>query len=217
MTGKSVLLLDAGLGNIGSVLSALRRHDCSINHLSTPPSLESTREISHLILPGVGSFASGMHKLQANGWVNWLQEVWVPSGKPLLGICLGMQLLATKGSEGCEDTSFINGLNIIPGTVTQLPRGSNLFLPHVGWNGINWKADNHPLMKGLPHDGDMYFVHSFAFQTDDVRHSLACTDYGSPFTSIVSRGLFFGAQFHPEKSQKLGYTFLSNFLNIFSC
>ena len=212
----SVLVIDAGLGNIGSVVAALQRHHCSVQRLPKPPSPEDTASFSHAVLPGVGAFSAGMQALQASGWEGWIKQMWCQSNRPLLGICLGMQLLASEGEEGVPD-GFVAGLDLIPGRVERLKVTSDLVLPHVGWNSLHWHSPETPLSQGLPDGGDMYFVHSYAFQPRDSAHGLAVSDYGGSFTAVVGTGACYGVQFHPEKSQRLGRHLLDNFLSLSPC
>lgn len=217
MSRPRVLVINAGLGNIGSVVGALRRHDCTIQLLSQPPSPQATDTFSHAILPGVGAFAAGMEALKASGWEAWIKQMWCRADRPLLGICLGMQLLASEGVEGGPEGDGVAGLDLIPGRVERLSVASDLVLPHVGWNALYWHIPASPLAHGLPEGGDMYFVHSYAFQPSDEAHRLAASDYGGSFTAVVGRGACYGVQFHPEKSQRLGRRLLENFLALPSC
>ena len=217
MSRPSVLVIDAGLGNIGSVVAALQRHDCSVERVQEPPSPEATAMFTHAILPGVGAFAAGMEAIRSSGWQAWIQQIWSPADRPLLGICLGMQLLASEGSEGAPVGGGVTGLDLIPGRVDRLSRAPDLVLPHVGWNNLNWHSPRCALGKGLPEGGDMYFVHSYAFQPYDPTHCLAMSDYGQRLTAVVGKGACFGVQFHPEKSQRLGRRLLENFLAFPPC
>lgn len=217
MRQPHVLVIDAGLGNIGSVVAALHRHDCSNERVQLPPSPDATAMFTHAVLPGVGSFAAGMEALRASGWEAWIQQLWCQTDRPLLGICLGMQLLASEGSEGATAGGGVAGLDLIPGRVERLSVDPDLVLPHVGWNALHWHRPGCALGQGLLEGGDMYFVHSYAFQPHDPAHGLAVSDYGQRFTAVVGRGACFGVQFHPEKSQRLGRRLLENFLALPPC
>lgn len=217
MRRPNVLVIDVGLGNIGSVVAALQRHDCSVKRFSHPPTTESTDSFTHTILPGVGAFASGIEALNASGWEAWIKQVWCQADRPLLGICLGMQLLASEGIEGAPDGNRVAGLDLIPGSVERLNLPSDLVLPHVGWNSLHWHSPASPLAQGLPEGGDMYFVHSYAFQPSEPAHGLAATEYGGSVTAVVGRGACYGVQFHPERSQRLGRRLLENFLSLPTC
>jgi glutamine amidotransferase len=217
MTSPRVLIVEAGLGNIGSVAAALDRLGVAGERLSTPP--EQSEAYTHLLLPGVGSFATGMEALVRLGWQNWLHEDWIRSGRPLLGICLGMQLLATRGWEGREDGASTPGLDLIAGEVSRLEVGPDLPLPHVGWNTVEWLHPQLPLAAGFPPGGDLYFVHSYGFRCADPSTCLACSEYGTRFSAVVGNSATntWGMQFHPEKSQKLGRRLLENFLALTPC
>ena len=218
MSQPAVLVIDAGLGNIGSVVAALERQSCTLQRLADPPGPEATSGFSHAVLPGVGSFTAGMEALRQRGWADWLHHQWCPSGRPLLGICLGMQLLASRGSEGAASAGDVTtGLDLIPGTVERMHLEGGLPLPHVGWNAVHWAASAGSLAEGLPPGGDFYFVHSYAFTPADPAHTLARADYGGMFTAVVGRCACYGVQFHPEKSQRLGRQLLSNFLALGPC
>ena len=217
MSCPNVLVIDAGLGNIGSVVAALQRHHCSVQRLPKPPSPEDSAAFSHAVLPGVGAFSAGMEALHVSGWEGWIKQTWCHANRPLLGICLGMQLLASEGLEGAPDGDVVAGLDLIPGRVERLNVTSDLVLPHVGWNSLYWHSPESPLAQDLSEGGDMYFVHSYAFQPSDSAHGLAVSDYGGSFTAVVGVGACYGVQFHPEKSQRLGRHLLENFLTISSC
>ncbi len=217
MSRTNVLVIDAGLGNIGSVVAALNRVDCSAQRVQCPPAYEATYSFTHAILPGVGSFAAGMQALRDAGWDSWIKQVWCKLDRPFLGICLGMQLLASEGSEGGPEGASVSGLDLIPGKVERLSAGPDLALPHVGWNSLHWQEQPGPLSRELPEGGDMYFVHSYAFRPNNPDHLLATSDYGQIFAAVVGRGYCYGVQFHPEKSQRLGRRLIENFLALESC
>ena len=208
---SKVLVIDAGLGNIGSVVSALNRFHCNVDRLSVPPDERESNLYTHLVLPGVGSFKKGMYLLGKTGWQKWILDHWQKLERPLLGICLGMQLLASYGSEGSKK-GRIEGLGLIPGSVDPFNNFQNLRLPHVGWNAVTWKNNSDKLTSGVLNGGDMYFVHSYIFNPSDTKFAIASTDYGVPFVSVVCNAKNFGVQFHPEKSQRLGRKLLENFL-----
>ena len=155
-----------------------------------------------------------MEALKTSGWGAWIKELWIKTDKPLLGICLGMQLLASAGTEGVPEGDSVVGLDLIPGRVDRLLVSTDLVLPHVGWNQVQWQISTNALAKGLPDDVDMYFVHSYAFYPSDPSHGMATSYYGQQFTAVVGRGSCFGVQFHPEKSQRLGRHLLQNFLSL---
>jgi len=212
-----ILIVDAGLGNIGSVVAAYERVGVPNLRLRTPPI--HLEDFTHLILPGVGSFTAGMQALNRLGWSTWLHDVWLPTGRPLLGICLGMQLLASRGFEGSDSGKALPGLNLIPGEVVLMTSSHNLLLPHVGWNSVFWSDQLTQLSSGVPSGADFYFVHSYTLCCDHENNSLAHSQYGSNFSAVVadhSRNVW-GMQFHPEKSQKLGRILLQNFIALKPC
>jgi imidazole glycerol-phosphate synthase subunit HisH len=195
-------VIDYGMGNLRSVLNALEHLGADACLISTP---DAAGEADRLVLPGVGAFGRGMANLAARGFADELGRL-TEEGRPLLGICLGMQLLATTGTEhGAHE-----GLGLIPGVVRRLDAGS-LRIPHVGWNGLQPRSSNG-LLAGLSADPTFYFVHSYEFQPDDPNAVTATTDYGGDVVACVQRGAVFGVQFHPEKSQADGMRLLGNFM-----
>ena len=210
-------VIDYGVGNLGSVIRALEE-------LRVTPVLVRRAIDMHtadsLILPGVGNFADCAKLLDDGGWVQALRDEVQVDGKPLLGICLGMQLLATTSMEGAEDNAAIgtSGLGFIPGRVESLRAlGCSLRIPHVGWNEVTSQAESRGLFEGIPDSTDFYFVHSYAFVPDDPAHILASTVYDIPVTAAVRRGHVWGTQFHPEKSSRAGFRLLRNFIENPTC
>ena len=208
---KMIALIDYGSGNIHSAARALRvaannaKKTREIRVTSDPAALATADRI---VLPGVGHFADCMANLKAKpGLIEALEEHVIQGGKPFLGICVGMQLMAELGREDGETA----GLGWIGGHVDKIAPGGNLPVPHMGWNSID-AASAHPILEGLEADPHMYFVHSYAFQTTDAAHIAAQTVYGAPMTAAVARDNLFGTQFHPEKSQAAGLKLLSNFV-----
>ena len=201
-----VAVIDYGLGNLGSVRRAIAELGAEPILADKPEQLAAADRV---ILPGVGSFADGMALLRERGWVGALRE----TGKPVLGICLGMQLLASRGTEG-GDTE---GLDLIPGDVVGLETlGCELRIPHVGWNSVEVK-DRSRILRSITSGTDFYFVHSYVFQPRDAADVVATTSYGVPVTAVVGRGNAMGTQFHPEKSSKAGFRVLRNFLDAGAC
>ena len=201
----SVAIIDYGMGNLASVNRVLEELGETGIAAATPEDMDRADRI---IIPGVGNFTAAMENLRAGGWVEPIRAQ-VRSGKPLLGICLGMQLLATMGTESgdCE------GLDLIPGEVVFLEKlGCNLRVPHVGWNEATPTEYASTLFAGIPPGTDFYFVHSYAFRPTHAEHVQADTPYGIRFASAVAKDNVFGAQFHPEKSSKAGQRILKNFL-----
>ena len=210
-------VIDYGVGNLGSVVR-------SLEELRVTPILISRaidmHAVDSLILPGVGSFRDCAKLLDDGGWMQALrQEVFVES-KPLLGVCLGMQLLATTSMEGLADNASngVAGLNFIPGRVESLRSlGCSLRIPHVGWNEVASTTSAGGIFDGIPDGTDFYFVHSYAFVPDDPRHVLATTVYDIPVTAAVRCGHIWGTQFHPEKSSRAGFQLLRNFIENPTC
>lgn len=195
-------IVNVGIGNTGSLCGALYSLGWDTSLLET---VEDFEGVDRLILPGVGSFAESMARLQCAGLVNSLRR-FAASGKPVLGICLGMQLLAARGFEG----GLNEGLGLIPGEVRLFDIEKQYRLPHVGWNSLEVSL-GHPLLKGIRRGVDFYFVHSYYFHAENENHIIGTTPYGFNFPSIVAKVNVVGTQFHPEKSQRNGLQFLDNF------
>ena len=205
-----VAIVNYGMGNLGSVRRALEDLGVDVAVASRP---EALAEANRVILPGVGAFGEAMDRLREGGWVTALQRHVVAESKPLLGICLGMQMLATSS----EENGVHQGLDLIPGRVRRLDAlGCLLRIPHVGWNEVAHRPGT-PLCSGIPQGTDFYFVHSFAFVADDPEDVHATTEYGATVTAMVRRGHVFGTQFYPEKSSKAGRRVLANFLEYAPC
>jgi glutamine amidotransferase len=203
-------IVDYGMGNLASVSRALAKLGVESFIAANPGELALA---DRTVLPGVGSFADGMARLVEHGWVQALRED-VARGKPLLGICLGMQLLASSGSEWGRHA----GLDLVPGEVTRLDEmGCQLRVPHVGWNDLHMDGHGGELFEAIPDGSDFYFVHSFAFQAQAREDVLAWVDYGIHFAAAVRRGHVFGVQFHPEKSSRAGSRVLRNFIDYRPC
>ena len=211
LTTKNVVIVDLGLGNLGSVSASFTRMGVK-TVLAQKPKDDLMTKCTHMVLPGVGSFLEGVTALEQTGWTKWIQEVWVPSFKPLLGICLGMQLLASRGSEGLSSGEQIHGLDLIPGHVDLLPSTDKITVPHVGWNSIDWNSEPGVISRNIQTGTDFYFVHSYAFFVEDPSHAIATSVHGRDFSSIVKKNNIVGVQFHPEKSQMAGKSIILNFL-----
>lgn len=204
---NKVVVIDYGMGNTDSVLRALE--ECGSKPILS--NLESDFETaSHLILPGVGSFQIGMNNIKKLGIIPILEEQVFKQQIPFLGICLGMQLLANKGFENGE----YNGLGWIEGTVEKFKKKNNgQRIPHIGWNEVNFE-DEASIFKGIETAKDFYFVHSYHLVCKNSTHIISTTPYYGEFVSAVKKNNIFGVQFHPEKSQKPGFSLLKNFLSI---
>lgn len=203
-------VIDYGVGNLGSVLRALEE-------LRVAPVLVNRAGDMHatdcLVLPGVGNFADCARLLDDGGWITALRDEVQGYGRPLLGVCVGMQLLADSSTEGAAEGQDTPGLGFIPGQVRHLRSfGCTQRVPHVGWNGIIRTRHDEPLFGGIPDGTDFYFVHSYAIAPVHADDVLATTDCGVPVTAAVRRGHVWGTQFHPEKSSRAGFRLLKNFI-----
>lgn len=198
MSTPDVVLVDAGGTNIGSVRYALERLG-----IDAPVTRSAARILaaSHVILPGVGAAGPAMRTLESHGLIDLLRGL----RQPVLGVCLGMQLLFEHSEEG--DTPC---LGVIRGRVRQLAPTPERRVPHMGWNRLERVRDD-PLLRGLPVDAFAYFVHSYAASRD--AHTLATSDHGMPLAAIVRERNFCGMQFHPERSAAVGERLLENFLS----
>jgi glutamine amidotransferase len=203
-------VVNYGMGNIGSVRRALGELGAESVVMDEPAQLA---DVDHFIIPGVGSFAEAMGNMVRHGWREEIRCQVLEQGKMALGICLGMQLLATRGMEHGET----EGLDLIPGEVRGLEDlGCALRIPHVGWNHLE-DVSQHPICAGTPAGTDFYFVHSFGFLAEDSRDVVASVDYGVPITAVIARGNALGLQHHPEKSAKAGFRQIRNFLELKPC
>ncbi|MCU4181286.1 imidazole glycerol phosphate synthase subunit HisH [Bosea sp. BH3] len=212
---QSVAIIDYGSGNLHSAAKAFERAALESGIASTIHVTSDTdvvRAADRIVLPGVGAFADCRRGLDAvPGMVQTLEEVVRGQGRPFLGICVGMQLLASRGLE----YTITEGLGWIPGDVALIePDDKSLKIPHMGWNTLH-RQDDHPLLEGIetgPQGLHAYFVHSYALTPQRPQDVLALTHHGGPVTAMVARGNIAGTQFHPEKSQKLGLKLIANFL-----
>ncbi|HJV76558.1 MAG TPA: imidazole glycerol phosphate synthase subunit HisH [Noviherbaspirillum sp.] len=202
----TVLIVDYGMGNLSSVSRAIAECGASALVSDDPASLDAA---SWIILPGVGAFADGIRNLQARGWDRAIRKAVRDDGIPLLGICLGMQLLASRGLEG-GDTP---GLDLISGEVRLLEPKGGLRVPHVGWNDVHVVGES-AIFRGLNSGTDFYFVHSYQFVPADRNHIAGIADYGGDIVAAVAAERIWGVQFHPEKSSRAGFHLLQNFLSI---
>ncbi|MEX1113587.1 MAG: imidazole glycerol phosphate synthase subunit HisH [Patescibacteria group bacterium] len=202
---RRVHIVDAGLGNLRSVWHALAAVGAEPIVISEPQDLDGSARV---ILPGVGAFGDAMGSLRDGGWVSAIRRT-VDENIPLLGICLGMQLLMTEGTEHGAHA----GLDLVAGTVTQLrPGDPTLRLPHIGWNDIR-PVRSCDLLADIA-DHDFYFVHSFAVAPEDPGVITSYCEHGSDFVATLHSGSVYGAQFHPEKSHVSGLQLLRNFIEM---
>jgi glutamine amidotransferase len=203
----NILIIDYGMGNLGSVKRAFEECGATAVISSDPRDLNLA---DHIVLPGVGAFADGMANLNQRGWVAPLLQATRDEGIPLLGICLGMQLLASKGYENGE----IDGLGLVPGEVRILEPGSIAEkVPHVGWNEVN-QARPNALFTDIRSGTDFYFVHSYHFVAQNSDVILARTPYCGSFISALCSDNIYGVQFHPEKSSRPGFQLIRNFIGM---
>lgn len=211
----SVAIVDYGSGNLHSAAKAFERaaresgHDQPILVTRDPVAV---RKADRVVLPGVGAFADCKHGLEAlPGMIDAMEEAVRKNGRPFLGICVGMQLMAERGRE----YQVTPGLGWIRGEVDKItPSDASLKIPHMGWNTLSAKT-KHPILDGIPLGPDglhAYFVHSYQLRPADAGDLVAQTEYGGPITAMVGRDTYAGTQFHPEKSQKLGLALITNFL-----
>jgi glutamine amidotransferase len=210
-------VIDYGVGNIGSVLRAIEELGFNPTIITRVTELDSA---DCLILPGVGNFRDCARMLAESSWDLALTEVVKIAGKPLLGICVGMQLLATDSTEGVSDgaNTPVPGLNFIPGRVENLQAlGCTLRVPHVGWNDVSSVHASDGLFAGIPKATDFYFTHSYAFCAKEPIHVIATTNYEVVITAAIRSGNIWGTQFHPEKSSRAGRMLLGNFIECAKC
>jgi glutamine amidotransferase len=211
----SVAIIDYGSGNLHSAAKAFERAARDVDHpqpIVVTADPEVVARADRIVLPGVGAFADCRRGLDAlDGMVAALNEAVRARGRPFFGICVGMQLMATRGREYVTTA----GLDWIAGDVERIaPRDASLKIPHMGWNTLN-ATRPHPLLDGLPvgeAGRHAYFVHSYHLNATDEADVVARADYGGPVTAIVARGTAVGTQFHPEKSQRFGLALIGNFL-----
>lgn len=193
-------IVDYGRGNLRSVEKALQKLGYSARILENP---EQLGEVKGIILPGVGAFADAMIALEEKGWIQPLLQ-FSQSGRPFLGICLGMQVLFEVG----EEHGVHKGLGLLPGRVVKFPVGRKI--PHMGWNTLTQEKPCF-LLEGIPDESYFYFVHSYYALTEDEKLLVGMSDYGLRFPALVGQDNIWGAQFHPEKSSPWGLKLLDNF------
>jgi len=197
-----IAIADYGIGNLGSVTKGFRRAGADALLTGDP---ETLRRADALVLPGDGAFAATMAEVERRGLVAVLREA-VERGKPLLGICIGMQLLFEESEEHGRHA----GLGLLPGRVRRFT--GELPVPHMGWNRLRARRA-HPILDGVPDGAHVYFVHSYYCDApDDV--VIATSDYGHEFAAIVGKGSVLGVQFHPEKSQEVGLRMVASFVRL---
>jgi glutamine amidotransferase len=197
-------IVDYGKGNLNSVLNAIGSQGANGRIVNRP---EDIKACSHIILPGVGAFGKAMEALRGGGWIKALEQHARVKGKPFLGICLGMQLLAQRGTEHGDH----EGLGWVPGTVVRLESSAQARIPHIGWNGVEI-VGSPMLFAGVESGRDYYFVHSYALRPDDESCVTGWCHHGERFAAAVQHDNIHATQFHPEKSQQCGLAILKNFI-----
>jgi imidazole glycerol-phosphate synthase subunit HisH len=197
-----VSIVDYGIGNTGSICNMFRKLRIEAELVSNPTALSNAKR---LILPGIGAFDACMRALDTSGLRESVLE-FASTPRPMLGICVGMQMLTLASEEG-----NMPGLGLIRAHTRRFPDAAGLRIPHMGWNTIEWRTTEHPLAKELINDSRFYFVHSFRVICESPANSLAVCSYGGEFSAAIVRGNIAGVQFHPEKSHRFGLRLLGNF------
>jgi len=207
-----IAIIDSGIANLRSVEKGFERVGVPARVVREPSHL---RDAAGIVLPGVGAFADGIATLERAGFIDPIRHA-IESGKPVLGICLGLHFLFSES----EEFGLHKGLDLLRGRVRRFPHGARssslipqssvLKVPHMGWNRVYLRRDA-PIMEGIPDGSYFYFVHSFYVDPEDDGVAAGVTEYGIPFTSLIWRDNLFATQFHPEKSQALGLRLLANF------
>ena len=206
-----VTIVDYNSGNISSVINSFKEVAKDKVNIEVTSDLKKIKSSDKIVLPGQGSFKSCVDALNnINGLVDTLNEFVITNKKPLLGICVGLQMFADIGYEETET----KGLGWIPGKVSKIDnQGGKFKLPHIGWNEINIMKDSK-IFKGIKNNSHMYFVHSYEFVPKDKSVISATTDYSTNVICAVEKENIFGTQFHPEKSDKIGLKIIDNFINL---
>jgi len=203
-----IAIIDYGVGNLKSIENAIRFNNDNVR-VEVVSEADKLKDYSKIILPGVGAFGDAIEKIRGKNFDEAIAEE-VGKGKYLLGICLGMQLLATAGFEYGER----KGLNLIEGNVINIKEiADNLPVPHIGWNEVEFLRDDK-LLSGIQNKSDFYFVHSYFLNCAHRGDILGTTKYGAEFPSMVNRENIYGVQFHPEKSQQAGLVLVRNFVEL---
>lgn len=208
-----IAVIDYNMGNLASIRNALEHLGAEFVITRDPVEI---KKASKIILPGVGSFRKAMNYLSDFELLPILEEQVNQKNVPILGICLGMQLLADWGTEDAEAGQPTRGLGWIQGTVKRIePTSAQLRIPHMGFNDLKIKKHT-PILNDIPEDAHFYFVHSYHFCLGNVEDVIAVSDYGQEIVAMVARRHIYGVQFHPEKSQTVGLRLIKNFLDL-SC
>jgi glutamine amidotransferase len=209
---NKTVIIDYGSGNLRSAAKAFKRasEEFGASEVVVTNDPAALKNADHIVLPGVGAFADCKAGLAAvPGMIDALTEQVIANKKPFLGICVGMQLMATLGREH-GDT---DGFGWIDGEVVEIkPSDAALKIPHMGWNALSFEPGAHPVLSGFDVGAHAYFVHSYHFAVANAGNVLAEVEYGGAVTAMIGRDNMIGTQFHPEKSQQFGLAFIANFL-----
>lgn len=203
-----ITIVDYGLGNVRAFVNVYKRLNVEAKTAASSAELAGATKI---VLPGVGNFDHAMQRLDGSGMRATLDALVLEARVPVLGVCVGMQMLARSSDEGCR-----SGLNWLPGQVTRLESlapSASVPTPHMGWNDVRPTSDNK-LFADLEPDARFYFLHSYCFQCDQPVDAIATSEYGATFSSAVGSGNIYGVQFHPEKSHHFGTKLLKNFADL---
>lgn len=204
-----IAIIDYKINNLASIARAFEECKADFFLCDNPSDLKS---VTHIVLPGIGAFAKGMKNLREMNFEESIKHAALHDKIPILGVCLGMQLLAERGDEGGAS----KGLGLIDGQVKLLePKNKKEKVPHIGWNEIHIKK-NSPIFNNIPDLSDFYFVHSYFLETKK-ENILATTPYCGEFPAVIEKNNIFGAQFHPEKSQIRGLQIIKNFIELNKC
>ncbi len=198
-----IAIFDFGAGNLFNLHQSILRN--GVHDVDIVRTLKELKKYDGLVLPGVGNFDSAISSIRKDAVS---LNTAIDSGMPILGICLGLEMLFYRSEEG-----FLDGLKVLEGDVLMLPK-KKVKVPHIGWNNLRIIKSESNLLKGIPQDSWVYFVHSYHIEPEDENLITAITDYGSNLPVVIERSNLFGTQFHPEKSGKIGSQIMKNFLNI---
>lgn len=203
---NKILIIDYNTGNVDSVIKAFKLFESDVIFSSKKEDLDKAKKI---ILPGQGSYDHAIDELKKKNLFDHIKKKYLTENIPIMGICLGMQILSTIGFENNKETQ---GLDIIPGKVKQMKDSPNN-LPHIGWNEVCFNKDDI-LFNDIKNKQDFYFIHSYEFIPNDYKDALSVSNFNSKFVSIIKKNNCYGIQFHPEKSLKKGLKIIENFLKI---
>ncbi len=205
-----IVVIDYGAGNVESVLNALEKVKAKDYDIVVSKDPQEVKAANYIVLPGVGSFGDCIEALKSqNGLAEEIRKQVITEKKPFLGICVGMQVLASLGYEDGEH----QGLCFVNGVVKKIDNNGDLKIPHMGWNDIIFKNSNHPVLKDIKEGEHFYFANSYHFICQNENNVVAQFEYGVKMNSIIAKENILGIQFHPEKSGEAGLKILSNFLN----